>query len=107
MVSPYRYREHHTLEAAKIEKLLNQFGHSGDTPGFWCKQTQRTTIVDCIKCPDYNICHNDPPPLRKRIKDNETGWKQYNDDMALSFLMDPHKEKSIKDWIWLQHPETR
>lgn len=107
MVSPNRYLEHHKLEAKQIEKLLTQFGISGETPGFWCTEGKYTRFMDCIYCDHYNYCHSNPPPLKRIFNPDGNHLEKYRGDMALSFLMSDRPLGNDKDWLWLQHPETR
>ena len=107
MVSPNRYLAHHKDKAKQIEVILTQFGCSGETPGFWCNKGKYTKIHNCIECERTNFCHHTPPPLKRIYNpDNNHGLK-YRGDMALWFLMNDRELGNKRDWLWLQHPETR
>ena len=105
MVSPRRYLAHHEAEANKISKRLSEFGHSGEVEGFWCNRKPYAHMFDCMKCPEENYCPKDHPPLERRYNpDDETNWRRLSGDHMLLML---HEGRGVKDYLWLQHPETR
>jgi len=104
MVSSGRYLKHHENEAKRIDKILRQFGCSGETSGFWCNKGNYTSFTDCIHCERQNFCHPNHPPLERRYNPDSKGIHRYLGDMMLDFLMNG---RGIDDYLWLQHPETR
>ena len=107
MVSPSRYLAHHEAEAERITSMLSQFGHSGETPGFYCRHGAHTNILDCVKCPDDNICHKDHPPLKRRYNPDSEKHDRYLGDHMLWILAKNQETRFAEDALWLQHPETR
>ena len=106
MVHPRRYETHHRNVAKEIEIILKQFGNSGDTPGFWCREYPYGNLLDCIaRCEHSNYCQHGTPPLHKMF--NPDGNNPWRGDMALRFLMDNRELGNVEDWLWLQHPESR
>jgi len=68
LVSANRYLEHHKEKADEIKRVLSIFGHSADTPGFYCRGAEYNL---CVTRWCSNICRSKTPPLESKISEKE------------------------------------
>lgn len=109
MVSGAQVLIHYTGVADEINKTLSEFGDSCGLPGFWCEYDwpSRKSVMGCIYCPRANYCpaSRSRPILEKKFNPDSKGWARDLDDIGFFYLIE--QAKSVKDWVWLQHPESR